>query len=414
MSFPNAGAAITTTTTTTINILLTGATGKLYRTEELLLAREKTPLATPYLSHRTPRSVLTQGFIGGEILMHLLAAKPTSGWHLTCLIRDDAPQLPRTALLTALGVDAVQTISSLDDIETIKQAASRADIAIHAADGSDHLASAVALLDGLALRSASSSSAATATVPALIHVSGVGVIMDDAGGESPPETVFDDAQPEQINDLPDSMPHRDVDLVVSGRFPQDRVKTVIVIPPLVYGCSSGPFKKMSSQIPGLVRSALRNRRAEYLGLGVSQWSNVHVEDLADFFVLLTRKIIADPESVPSGRDGYYFAESGHPHSWAELSHAIARTAHARGLVDQPVAVAIPAAAAGEALGNSRPLGLRYVSSNAVCTASRARAWGWIPKKSERTDVLASIQKDVEIIAAEEGLVSAAVAVAVST
>lgn len=46
-----------------------------------------------------------------------------------------------------------------------------------------------------------------------------------------------------------------------------------------------------------------------MGKGRNIWNNVHVEDLADFYVLLLEKAIAGEAS--SGKEGgWYFAENG--------------------------------------------------------------------------------------------------------
>ena len=40
----------------------------------------------------------------------------------------------------------------------------------------------------------------------------VGVLIDNAGGEYATDTIYDDANPDQIESLPDTQLHRNVDL----------------------------------------------------------------------------------------------------------------------------------------------------------------------------------------------------------
>lgn len=43
--------------------------------------------------------------------------------------------------------------------------------------------------------------------------------------------------------------------------------------------------------------------------------------MADLYIILLDKLLANPQAVAHGRQGYYFAENGE-HTWGQLSLAI--------------------------------------------------------------------------------------------
>jgi dTDP-4-dehydrorhamnose reductase len=62
---------------------------------------------------------------------------------------------------------------------------------------------------------------------------------------------------------------------------------------------------------------------------------VHISDLADYYVLILKKILQG-EKLPSGEEGYYFAVA-HEVSWWDIAQGLADALHARGLVKDPTA-----------------------------------------------------------------------------
>jgi nucleoside-diphosphate-sugar epimerase len=61
------------------------------------------------------------------------------------------------------------------------------------------------------------------------------------------------------------------------------IRCVVLRVPTVYGRSAG------STIPALIQAAERTGGARYVGNGESRWSTVHVDDLADLYVLALEK-----------------------------------------------------------------------------------------------------------------------------
>ncbi|KAI8606851.1 hypothetical protein BC830DRAFT_266026, partial [Chytriomyces sp. MP71] len=173
------------------------------------------------------------GFIGGTVL-RTLCDQFGSGF-ITALIRDDSEGTRSKILQSKLGCTTA-TFSSLDATDELQAIVAEYDIVVNAADACDHVPSAVAITKGLSVRGG-----------LLIHVSGTGVIMDDAQGKADPDgtTVFSDVDYNKTDAIPDSQIHRDVDLVVARADGVDGVITVTVVPPLVYGLGTGCFKRHS-------------------------------------------------------------------------------------------------------------------------------------------------------------------------
>lgn len=61
-----------------------------------------------------------------------------------------------------------------------------------------------------------------------------------------------------------------------------QLRTIVVRPAIVYGANRGIVAE-------LFRDAQKNNEARYFGNEKSRWSTVHVEDLADLYLLLTEK-----------------------------------------------------------------------------------------------------------------------------
>ncbi|KAJ3106542.1 hypothetical protein HDU97_006135 [Phlyctochytrium planicorne] len=368
----------------------------------LLSTRESVLMYCPFEGINVVTVVQTKPcFIGGEVLSQLLMSKSQGeSWFIHCVIRDDDAGT-KANHLKSLGVDQISRIADFDDLDALKSAVSQSDIVLHCADGSDHLPSANAVLEGL------TEAKRTGRLGWLVHTSGVGVIMDDVGsgtdltsqedvGDWGADRIFDDKDPDSINALADTQPHRDVDLVVSdpnSEAAKEGVKTVIVIPPLVYGISSGPYKQTSSQVPRLIDIALKRKNAVYVGHGRGRWSHVHVKDLASLYILLISKIVSDPASIETHRSGYFFPESN-CHVWADLSHAIANVLFERGLVYSPDAMPLLKDPELSECFSSK-LSRRYFASNAVTNAEKCREMGWRPIVSEKIPIEQSLPEEVD-------------------
>lgn len=48
----------------------------------------------------------------------------------------------------------------------------------------------------------------------------------------------------------------------------------IIAPSTVYGVGGGPVRKISSQVPNMIRAAVRRKQTVYVGEGTNRWMNV--------------------------------------------------------------------------------------------------------------------------------------------
>ncbi|KAL0064834.1 hypothetical protein AAF712_008231 [Marasmius tenuissimus] len=142
------------------------------------------------------------GYIGGAVVDKFLARPDAPSLDIRAVVR--SPE--KGEKLKAFGITPI--IGSHDDEDLMVKAASQVDVVLAMAD-SDDLAAAKATLKGLKKRFEE-----TGKQPILINTSGTGTLADDAAGMYTTDTVYDDADPDQIETLPYTKIHRDVDLEI--------------------------------------------------------------------------------------------------------------------------------------------------------------------------------------------------------
>lgn len=214
------------------------------------------------------------GYIGGSLAVALAAA----GHEVSGLVRSEE----KAERVRSLGIAPV--LGTLDDLDIVQAAASRADAIVHAANA-DHEPSAHAMLETI-----------EGTGKAFIHTSGSSIVGTPSAGQHD-DAVFDEETPI----IPSAGRAARVALnefVLS--FKERGARPIIVCPSLIYGSSRGPAKH-SMQVPWLIRLAKKAGVAKHYGPGENIWSNVHIDDLVDLYLLALA-------SAPPG--AFYFAENG--------------------------------------------------------------------------------------------------------
>jgi len=109
-------------------------------------------------------------------------------------------------------------------------------------------------------------------------------LTDNAAGEYTTDTIYDDLNPDQIETLPDTQLHRDVDLTLLRADEEGYIKLYLVIPSTIYGIAKGKLVEAgiqnphSIQVPELIRAALGRGRGGMVGQGKNLWPDVNVED----------------------------------------------------------------------------------------------------------------------------------------
>ncbi|KAF4231530.1 hypothetical protein CNMCM8980_005234 [Aspergillus fumigatiaffinis] len=318
--------------------------------------------------------LLGPGFIGGEVLNLLVECKK---YDVTTLIRRDSA----AAAFHQRGVRTV--VGTLDDESIIRQHVSASDIVIHTANA-DHLPSVRAILGGIQQRAEYNQS----TI--YIHTSGAGILSDDSKGAFKTDKIFDDETPNSIDALPDEAPHRQVDLTITRQDVGGRAKIAIVMPPLIYGVSM-PHKRLSIQLPTLVRYALENGYAGQIGEGRSVWNQIHVKDLARGYITLLHWLEQAPvEDVLS--NPYWFCENGQELSWNDCVSEIGQALYQAGRIEDPTPRSIPADKFKDLYGEHTPIAL---GSNSRSRANRLRKLGWEAK--EKLTLASLVQDEISLI-----------------
>ncbi|KAF5865416.1 hypothetical protein ETB97_004234 [Aspergillus alliaceus] len=108
-------------------------------------------------------------------------------------------------------------------------------------------------------------------------------------------------------------------------------KTAVIYPPVIHGCGRGPIKQRSVQIPELSRITLQNKTGYRVGRGLSTWSNVHVSDVIQIFMILVEKAVAGKEGLFWNEDGIYFVENG-AINFGDIGRLVAEEAAKLGLL----------------------------------------------------------------------------------
>lgn len=278
------------------------------------------------------------GYIGSAVAERLRAA----GHQVSGLARNDAA----VARLTAAGVMPVR--GDFADPATIGAAALSADGVISTAttyDAGIDGPAVDAILDALA-----------ASNKPFVYTSGIWS-HGDTGGAVVDETT----------------PPKPAALVAWRQAVEDRVvagaargiRSVVIRPAIVYGRGAGIAA-------GLVDSARKDGAARYVGTGKNRWPFVHVDDLADLYLLAL-------ERAPAGT--LLLAVAGPSRTVVEVAAAASRGAGAAGRT-----VAWPLEEARQTLG---PYADALVLDQQATSRRAQELLGWRP---HRPDVLEDLER----------------------
>ncbi|WP_219845496.1 nucleoside-diphosphate sugar epimerase [Paenibacillus sp. AR247] len=102
-----------------------------------------------------------------------------------------------------------------------------------------------------------------------------------------------------------------IDKLVRRAGIDDWVRSIVIVPSMIYGKALG-LPAESAQVPQLVRKSQEMGAGVHVGKGVNRWSNVHIKDLAQLYLLALVK-------APSA--SYFFAENGED-SFGDIAKAI--------------------------------------------------------------------------------------------
>lgn len=269
------------------------------------------------------------GYIGGSVAMRMLR----DGHDIVGLTRS-----PENALrLKQAGITPV--VGSLDDTDCIVEYAQRSDVVINAAN-SDHQGAATAIIQALA-----------GSGKRFIHTSGSSIVGTRAAGQLV-ESVFDEQTPFEPSAFRAARVALNQQILEAAG---QNIHTVVIAPSLIYGNGRG-LHRNSMQVPWMLNLAAQRGIACHVGPGENRWSNVHIDDLAELYVLALA-------GAPSG--AFYFAENGE-NSMLEVARAIG-TMMALGEQTHAMTPEEASAAWGEGPANDT------MASNSRVRARRARS-----------------------------------------
>jgi nucleoside-diphosphate-sugar epimerase len=276
------------------------------------------------------------GYIGGTVANRLVAL----GYEVTGLVRSKEKALS----LEERGIASV--VGSLDDFDALTAAARAADVVINTASA-DHPASVVTLVTAL-----------ERTGKALLQTSGSAIVADHADGEYAREASL--SEDSHFDPVPYRRPRVEMNRYVRQAAIDKGVRAMVICPTMIYGTGSG-LQPNSDQIPKLVELSRQLGAGAYFGKGLNRYSNVHIDDLVDLYLLAI-------ERAPGG--SFFYAENGH-NSFKEIAGMISC---ALGLGGKTVSLEVE-----DAIRQFGEAGRLGVASNSFVSAVNARRLGWDPK-----------------------------------
>ncbi|RWA07405.1 hypothetical protein EKO27_g7699 [Xylaria grammica] len=322
------------------------------------------------------------GYIGGSVIAALLSENtqfPTK--NLFAAVRTEE----QVQSLQSLGVKALQLdlLNEQKVAEAVLQ--NEIDIVVHTA-GSIDARLAAHLILALGKRR-------EATGKDTYHIhSSVTTGYSKEGGW--PYGTIKDGDPvyKMEKELNDGFPIRTTNTAVTELAKEQGVTNFIVGVPFVYGTGSGKWKKLSQNIPATVKASI-TLKAVYKFDQDSKFVAVHISDLAEFYVLMIKKILQG-EKLPSGEEGYYFAVA-HEVGWWDIAQSLAGALSARGLVTEPQARIWPSDdMAAEALDLPRQFVRLMHTARVTIDYNKRYPLGWEPKWDDQQKLLASMGEEV--------------------
>ena len=282
------------------------------------------------------------GYIGGSVAAALRAA----GHDVIGLVRSDA----RAAQVRERGIEPL--IGTLEDAVLLAHAARAADAVVNAADA-EHRGVVEAILTALA-----------GSGKAFLQTSGSSIVADLAAGE-PTDKVYDEETP--VHPLPGRKARVALNNAVLAAA-KDGIRAVVICPSLIYGAGRG-VNASSIQIPWLIALAKKYGVPKHIGRGENVWSNVHIDDLVELYLLALDK------AAPGA---FYYVENGE-NSMREACRAIGRML-GLGARTAPMTLEEAAAEWGEGTASYT------MGSNSRVRAIRARReLGWTPRRPSLVD-----------------------------
>jgi nucleoside-diphosphate-sugar epimerase len=254
------------------------------------------------------------------------------------------------------GIEPV--LGSLDDSEVLAHAADAADAVIHAASA-DHPGSVVTLVSAL-----------ERSGKALICTTGSGIVADSADGESVGFAVVTDDT--YFEPVAFRRPRVAMNHFVRQAAIDKGIRSIVICPSMIYGVGRG-LQPDSDQLPKLMALSKQLGAGVYFGKGLNRYSNVHIDDLVDLYLLALEK-------APGG--SFFFAENGDA-SFKEIAEMVSCFL---GLGGKTVSLNVE-----DLVRQYGDAGRYGITSNSLVSGVNARRLGWLPKAPSLAEYFQSRQ-----------------------
>lgn len=276
------------------------------------------------------------GYIGGTIAKKLLE----KNYHVIGLVRNE----DHTKELESLGIESI--IGNIHDESVLKSAIANVEAIIHNADSADDAYAVDSIINAL-----------EGSGKTLIFTSGSAILGGKENGEKSDFIFTEDIPLNPRLEMASRVLINDYVL----RSAQKNIRSIVIVPTMVYGTGLG-LKKESIQIPALVQFSKEKGFGIYFGKGENIWSNIHIEDLADLYVLAL-------ENAKAG--SIYYAENGSS-TIKNIAESISKKHNLKPAQSLSVQ---------EAVNKFGPAGGYFgFASNSLCSANKAKKeLGWNPQ-----------------------------------
>lgn len=302
------------------------------------------------------------GYIGGEVLYQLLNKFPK--FKIKALYRKEGEDLILKNQINNKFNNITPIFGTLNDFKLIERECNEADIIINAANY-NHLPS-IKIIKQVLIKKRSKT--------LFLHIGGTGILVN-----SDINKVYDDIKDiEEINNLPESQPHRPVDKLILSIEEENAkfIKTSIICPPLIFGIGNGCDNKLSVQIPFLIENFINLGFNFMVNNGQYKWDHAHIFDVGSLFIKIIDNFYNNKEFL-SGRRGYYFVEDGNDFTWKDLTINIVKSLKKFNLIKTEEIRELNSSQFKELFGISSI----YWGSNCRSKSSAGRSIGWEPIKS---------------------------------
>ncbi|KAI6004383.1 hypothetical protein F5J12DRAFT_893474 [Pisolithus orientalis] len=352
------------------------------------------------------------GYLGSEFL--LLLNREFPDLHIVALLRNVTQE--REAQLRALYPNSSVVEGTLDDDAVIREQAAKADIVINCAS-SDHTPSVISTLAGLEINSKNN----PGRPPLYLHVSGCGIISDNARGE-PVEYVKEwsdiGLDLKEYVLLFRSCNRRnmhldsDIPIVEAGSRKENPVRTIIYYPGQIYGVGEG-IQKTTLWLRIFLDMTKKLGFAGTWGPGANTMNNIHVRDCANGLLLVLKAALEG--KADEGPEGLYFSASMEPkktyHEWTKVMGDVGvllqvldsptplliagpprcSTCFEKGIINQAGSRPLP----NEVVDPLGEYGWSLLGGNLFVKPERLAKLGWEPVETKKTPLLESLPSMID-------------------